>query len=56
METLLRDIRYGIRLLSNRPAFAVIAVRLGLGIGAHTAIFSVVTQFCFARCFTICHL
>jgi predicted permease len=43
MKTIFTDIRYGMRSMLNQPAFTIIAVlTLALGVGANTALFSVV--------------
>jgi predicted permease len=43
METLVRDLRYAVRTLGREPGFALLAIlTLGLGIGATTAMFTVV--------------
>ena len=43
METIWQDVRYSVRLLSRQRGFALVAIlTLALGIGASTAIFSVI--------------
>jgi len=50
MGTLLQDIRHGLRALRKSPGLtAIVAITIAIGVGANTAVFSLVNGFLIGR-------
>jgi hypothetical protein len=46
MQTIWQDMRYGIRMLANRPGFTIVHIHAGARHRANTAIFTIVMRRC----------